>query len=539
MSRGERAQAPEWLLDAVVLAGLAALAIAIYLSLGDRTALDCDVANLALGIERFDPRQHQPHPPGYLGYVLLLRALHAMVGLTLLDTTRLASRLFALATIPLLWAAGRALCPQDRSVARVAALLAATNPILLYYGVDGQTHSAEAAMAAALLWALVSPRMRATRSGALVYGLLLAFGGSLRPSYALVSVLPVLYVLWPDWKRIALTAIVAALGTLAWLIPTAILSGGWHTYRLANDVLVGAFIRMTSVFSPEHDPRLLALNLRDTLHWTVVALAAPALALLAGLLSKKRASAEASRAGVLLALTAAPAIPFYALILCAEAGYLAGLVPVAALTCAALLAGSADRPRLMRLMPAAIVLLQLGFFAFAPSQLGRTFMTPSAPEIISRELRARLLYAAIDDGAAPGDRQLVVSDYPSQTLLRQLPLLEPSIGVLFLHPLFFTRHAGSHTKSTISYATRHGWLPAPGPALNADGDRPGITTSDRFDWVVIDPRASNEFRALLARQTTCPIAPKDERFLAPRLRPSCFSGGRISLGDYWLRFAAR
>src|SRR6185503_15938605 len=139
----------------------------------------------------------------------------------------------------------------------------------------------------------------------------------------------------------------------------------------------------------------------------------------------------------------------------------------------------------------------------------RTFMSPDASEIVARELRARILYRAIFEGAAASDHLLVLTDYPDPTLLRQLPLLEPEVAVLFRLIPMTERDAAGNEKRAISYATAHGWQPAPGPVLGSDGDRPGITTPDRFDRIVIDPRASNEFRAELARQTSCPILPKD------------------------------
>src|ERR1700730_14382521 len=40
---------------------------------------DLDSVNFALAMERFDPRVHQPHPPGYFLYVCLGRLLNSLV----------------------------------------------------------------------------------------------------------------------------------------------------------------------------------------------------------------------------------------------------------------------------------------------------------------------------------------------------------------------------------------------------------------------------------------------------------------------------
>ena len=65
---------------------------ALTSALDTRAVLDTDVVNLALAIDRYELAEHQPHPPGYLGYVLVLRALHAVTGLDPIQTTKLAKK---------------------------------------------------------------------------------------------------------------------------------------------------------------------------------------------------------------------------------------------------------------------------------------------------------------------------------------------------------------------------------------------------------------------------------------------------------------
>src|SRR6266702_5581552 len=40
---------------------------------------DIDSVNFALAMERFDPRVHQPHPPGYFLYICLARLLNRLL----------------------------------------------------------------------------------------------------------------------------------------------------------------------------------------------------------------------------------------------------------------------------------------------------------------------------------------------------------------------------------------------------------------------------------------------------------------------------
>src|SRR5687767_13944066 len=86
-------------IDAVALLAGVVLVFSLSRSLAGQFVLDIDVSNLALAIERFDLREHQPHPPGYLGYVLVLRLVHLVSGLPVLKVAQLTSSLFALLTI--------------------------------------------------------------------------------------------------------------------------------------------------------------------------------------------------------------------------------------------------------------------------------------------------------------------------------------------------------------------------------------------------------------------------------------------------------
>ncbi len=98
------------LVVAALLVG--ALPVAVAVALGDPVhALDTDAVHLALGSERFDVRRHEPHPPGYLGYVMLLRLLRAVAGLDPMQgalwLSRLCSGAAAAAAVWAGWVASR------------------------------------------------------------------------------------------------------------------------------------------------------------------------------------------------------------------------------------------------------------------------------------------------------------------------------------------------------------------------------------------------------------------------------------------------
>src|SRR5271154_1415816 len=70
-----------------------------------RFLYDVDSVNFALAMERFDPRVHQPHPPGYFLYVQLGRLANmlfhdanaALVGLSIVFSCGAAAMIYALA----------------------------------------------------------------------------------------------------------------------------------------------------------------------------------------------------------------------------------------------------------------------------------------------------------------------------------------------------------------------------------------------------------------------------------------------------------
>jgi hypothetical protein len=401
---GESGQVPRWLSEVILLGAILAIAGAIVQSLDGPFDLDWDDTNLAMSIARFDITQHQPHPPGYLGYVAILKLVHAVTGLGSTAVIRLVSRLFALLAILATWRAALRLWPAWRAGALWAAAFVGLHPILLYYGVDGQTHSAELCMAALLWWGLAAQRESPTRWGTVAVGLLLAAGGSLRPSFAVIAVGPVLWTYRRHGRHLAGIAGVAAAGTVAWFWPTVALTpGGLAAYRAASDGLMGNFFRMISPLSGEALPGFAGDNVKNALVWTglavfpaIVAIAARARSL--GPLAREWTVQVAGWA-------VAPAAGFYALGFCAEAGYVAGLVPAGALAAAAAL--SPGRGRAGRIVAPVIGIVLLGIFLAAPDARGTFAMLPTANEIGAREARTAALYDRLLKDI-PGEARVLV-----------------------------------------------------------------------------------------------------------------------------------
>lgn len=524
--------APRWLVELVLLTAILAVDVALFQSLAGAYALDCDDTNLALAITRFDIVHFQPHPPGYLGYVVVLKLVHRVTGLPPVTVTRLVSQMFAVLVVLVIWRTALRLSPQNRSCALWAAAFVATSPILLYYGVDAQTHSAEAAMSALLLWALIDLDDRHPRLRAIGIGLILALGGSLRPSFGITAVGPVLWSLRKDVRALALAAVVAASGTLAWLLATVTLTqGGFATYRAASDSLMGSFVRMVSPLSTSALPRFAHDNLLNAAAWSAIALV-PALAALA-VAARSWRQLFASWPVRVLGLMAIPAVLFYSFVYCAEAGYLSGLLPPAALLAASLLSPDADagRPRLT-VVPASIVGAQLAFFLLAPNGSGLFTMMPTASEIVARESRMDALYRRLEANLSPADRILVVTDWPDPTALRQLPLLRPKSEVLQLP---WQLRPSFQPVYSITLATDHDWtglFPLPGHPPSFLRNR---TSASTYDWILVDPRTSDRVRDELRAHSRCAI-PRYDNEAQGRLRPDCFPNQLLLIGDFTFRF---
>ncbi len=525
---------PRWVIDAVVLAALMGLAIGLFVELGSPQLLDIDDANLAASVLRFDVTNHQPHPPGYLGYVLILKLVHLLSGLPAITVTRVVSRGFALAAILVTWRATLRLAPSARGAALWAAALVALHPILLFYGVDAQTHSAEAALSAGLLWALARDTGRPSTLWAVSVGLLLAAGGSLRSSYALVCVGPLLWAYWRNRRDLLVIAAVAAAGTAAWVAATVLLThGGWRTYLAVSGTLLGSLVRITSPVSPTAEAAFSHLNLLDTAAWALLALAPALVALVVRRRDLVEVGGDARRPAVFLGLMAAPALAFYLLVLCAEAGYLSALVPPASMVAAlALTPAAASRAR-FRLLRPALLLAEVGFFLLAPRAQAWLYMLPDADEILAREARIAHLHEHVMRGNLPHQRLLVLSDYREPTALRQLPLLYPDAEVLFF---IWWNQISLVPNNNISLASRDGWsglFPSPG---NGPETLRTLSTDARYDSIVLDPRSSEAFRRELRAGSSCPIPPRGDGQDQVRLPPACFPGGTIRLADCTFRF---
>lgn len=200
-----------------------------------------DSVNFALALERFDVRLHQPHPPGYIVYVLLGRLVHHLVGDPNAAYVWL-SVLFSGLTVAAVFALGWEMFGMDAGIA--AGLFTLTSPAVWFYGEVALTYILEAFFVTAI--ALAAHRtLRGGDGGRSVWVMtaLLGIGGGIRQT-TLVLLLPLwlLSLTRVSWRmRLGAAALLVGL-VAAWLVPTIAFSGGLQEYLDAARAIGGGVI---------------------------------------------------------------------------------------------------------------------------------------------------------------------------------------------------------------------------------------------------------------------------------------------------------
>jgi 4-amino-4-deoxy-L-arabinose transferase-like glycosyltransferase len=297
-------------------------AFAARLPLRADVLINWDSVQFAYAIETFDLHQHRPHPPGYIGYIYLAKALNHLTGDA--NASFVLISLFASAIAPLLFLVlARKLMSQGS--AYVTTALFATSPLLWYYGSVALTYAAEAALATGFGLAA----WQARRFGGwwlVLASALLASLGAIRQTGE-VLLLPLwVWAVWPATLNLRLgAAAVLTAGSLLWMAPLLWLAGGPLTYLSESRSLAQSSAGSTLVFSGSvHD---------ISLNWvfvivSVTAAAGAALIPLAAFSSDLRETFRSLREEkAFLLLWAVPASLVFLFIHMGQAGYVLLMAP--------------------------------------------------------------------------------------------------------------------------------------------------------------------------------------------------------------------
>jgi hypothetical protein len=234
------------LLDAASAAAAALLVLVSRIPLRSHYLLNWDADQFALGVRHLDVVHHEPHPPGYLGYVLLGRALLPLThdGNAALVALSVAGEAAGVAGAFLF-----ARAVFGRAAAWATALALAASPLYWYYGEAANTYALEPALVLLIAW--FGWRLwQGSRESAMPAALVLGLAGAIRPSTA-AFLAPVFAVGLLRQRSLGLTLRAAALSLAAlavWLVPLLVLAGGPISYGHALTQLGGSVTESTALW---------------------------------------------------------------------------------------------------------------------------------------------------------------------------------------------------------------------------------------------------------------------------------------------------
>lgn len=204
-----------------------------------------DSVNYALALEEFDLTAHQPHPPGYLLYVVMGKLSTLLMGdapeglvlLSLLTGALALVAVFQLGTMMF-----------DTATGLAAALLLGASPLFWFFSEVALPHVPDAFLATATMLLLYRAWKEDERL-LLFAALALAVAGGLRPQ-TLAFLLPVYLLVGLSVARrtLLISTLALAVASLAWLAPLLALSGGPAEYARVMVDFMSRYHKPTSLF---------------------------------------------------------------------------------------------------------------------------------------------------------------------------------------------------------------------------------------------------------------------------------------------------
>ena len=234
--------------DALLVVSLFSLGILTRLPFRSRILYHWDSVNFALGMEHFDVHLHQPHPPGYLLYVMLGRLVNLSVGDANASLVWISVVATGLATVGIYFL-GQSL--WDRRTGTVAALLLLSSPLFWFHGEVALSYMTEAVFVT--LVALIGYRHLTRRDDRVwLSACILGVAGGFRQN-TMVFLLPLWTIaVWRfRWRKVILAVVVLALTCASWLLPMMALTGGVERYWEAVGAAGQGIAEESSLFGGE------------------------------------------------------------------------------------------------------------------------------------------------------------------------------------------------------------------------------------------------------------------------------------------------
>ena len=411
--------------------GLFAFALITRLPFATTNLYAPDSVLYARGMERFDPSDQRPQPPGYLWYVLLLRG----IDLVTQDPNRamtLVSAVAGAATIALVYLLAARL--YDERTGRVSALFALTAVTFWAYGGVAYPYTllgALTTLCALLFWRAIDPAVEPARRGTRLVVASAAWGVAIGFRSDLAIFLAPVWLLAATRATVrtaALGATVVGAAVAAWIGASALADGGLARFLEA--------VRSQSVFVDErysvfgNGPIAIYRNAYELgrflgrgLYFLI-----PLVAVLFLSAEARRIELRDRRRTALLFIWTLAPLPFYVFVHVGEYGYVFSMLPGLAIIAARgsiALAKGLRRPRTFRWIVAGVVLANAAIYLLSD--------TPLSARDISRHDRGIDEKTALLGSYAPATT-LVVSAYDSVLAENYLARLPGSLPLLEYDP---------------------------------------------------------------------------------------------------------
>jgi hypothetical protein len=232
--------------DCAFAAALSVLTVLSRLPYRARMLYNWDAVQFALALREYDIAKHQPHPPGYILYVLLGRLVDAWLGDPTAAYVTLAVVFSGLTTFAV-YALGRIV--YDRATALAAATVVSVSPLFWFYGSVGLSYAGEA-LAATVVASFAFRALEGSETDAWLAAGYLGLAGGVRQS--------MLVLLFPLWlvavlvgvrrlRTVVIGLAILAAAVVAWFVPMMWLTGGFARYLEASVLLADTVVKPTSI----------------------------------------------------------------------------------------------------------------------------------------------------------------------------------------------------------------------------------------------------------------------------------------------------
>jgi hypothetical protein len=237
------------------------------LDFGARFSFNWDSSQYARGMREFNVFKHQPHPPGYLLWVLSARILEPLAG-GAMQAQVIVAFLMALLALAIFYFLALRILDSQVSALTCTALLAYAPGVALNSSISSPSITDLVSSLVAGYLAFLDPRRRQWRIVACLaaLGLLAGFHQS---NLALLAPLVAAAALshWRHaWRAICAGAILGTLAFLAWYVPLTNSVGGWRVLSHLTSVQFHDSARVSSVFYGAPLRRHLAMTLNNIIY---------------------------------------------------------------------------------------------------------------------------------------------------------------------------------------------------------------------------------------------------------------------------------